>query len=53
MYMLDEQEKNIYTLSSHRATREPSHRAPVGALYERSMRRELYAALQSCPSIHV
>ena len=35
--------KNICTLSSHRATRElyakvPSHRAPVGALCEGSMR---------------
>ena len=57
--------KNICALSSHRATRElyakvPSHRAPVGALCEGSMRielrsklyakvrRELYAALQ-CP----
>ena len=49
--------KNICTLSSHRATRElyakvPSHRAPVGALCEGSMRieltelrSELYAAL--------
>ena len=53
--------KNICTLSSHRATRElyakvPSHRAPVGALCEGSMRielrselmrREFYAALHS------
>ena len=38
--------KNICTLSSHRATRElyakvPSHRAPVGAVCEGSMRIEL------------
>ena len=45
---LDDQEKNICTLSSHRATRElyakvPSHRAPIGALClcEGSMRIEL------------
>ena len=43
---LDGQEKNICTLSSHRATRElyakvPLHRAPVGALCEGSMRIEL------------
>ena len=35
--ILDDKEKNICTLSSHRATEElyakvPSHRAPVGAL---------------------
>ena len=38
--------KNICTLSSHRATKElyakvPSHRAPVGALCEGSIRIEL------------
>ena len=38
--------KSICTLSSHRATRElyakvPSHRAPVGAVCEGSMRIEL------------
>ena len=42
--------KNICTLSSHRATRElyakvPSHRAPVGALCEGSMRIELRSEL--------
>ena len=47
---LDDQEKNICTLSSHRATRElyakvPSHRAPVGALCEGSMRIELRSEL--------
>ena len=47
---LDDQEKNICILSSHRATRElhakvPSHRAPVGALYEGSMRIELRSEL--------
>ena len=40
---LDNQEKNVCTLFSYRATRELyakvfSHRAPVGALYEGSMR---------------
>ena len=43
---LDDQEKNICTLSSHRVTRElyakvPSHRAPVGAVCEGSMHIEL------------
>ena len=43
---LDDQEKNICTLSSHRATRElcakvSSHKAPVGAPSEGSMRIEL------------
>ena len=43
---LDDQEKNICTLSSHRATRElyakvSSHRALVGAICEGSMRIEL------------
>ena len=43
---LDDQEKNICTLSSHRATRElyakvPSYRAPFGALCEGSLRIEL------------
>ena len=33
--------KNICTLSSHRATREPYAKAPVGALCEGSMRIEL------------
>ena len=56
MRTLDDQEKNICTLSWHRATRElyakvPSHRTPLGALCEGSMRielrSELYAALQS------
>ena len=47
---LDDQEKNICILSSHRATRElyakvPSHRAPVGALCEGSMRTELRSEL--------
>ena len=47
---LDDQEKNICILSSHRATRElcakvPSHRAPVGALCEGSMRIELRSEL--------
>ena len=47
---LDDQEKNICTLSSHRATREfyvkvPSHRAPVGAVCEGSMRIELRSEL--------
>ena len=47
---LDDQEKSICTLSSHRATRElyakvPSHRAPVGALCEGSMRIELRSEL--------
>ena len=47
---LDDQEKNICTLSSHRATSElyakvPSHRAPVGALCEGSMRIELRSEL--------
>ena len=47
---LVDQEKNICTLSSHRATRElyakmPSHRAPVGALCEGSMRIELRSEL--------
>ena len=51
--------KNICTLSSHRATRElcakvPSHRAPVGALCEGSMRielrSELYAKGELCSS---
>ena len=47
---LDDQEKSIRTLSSHRATRElyakvPSHRAPVGALCEGSMRIELRSEL--------
>ena len=42
--------KNICTLSSHRDTRElyakvPSHRAPVGALCEGSMRIELRSEL--------
>ena len=42
--------KNICTLSSHRATRElyakvPSHRAPVGAVCEGSMRIELRSEL--------
>ena len=42
--------KNICILSSHRATRElytkvPSHRAPVGALCEGSMRIELRSEL--------
>ena len=50
--LLDDQEKNICTLSSHRAARDlyakvPSHKAPVGALCEGSMhielRSELYA----------
>ena len=44
--LLDDQEKNICTLSSHRTTRElyakvPSHRAPVGAVCEGGMRIEL------------
>ena len=48
--LLEEQEKNICTLSSHRATRElyakvPSHRAPVGAVCEGSMRIELQSEL--------
>ena len=56
---LDDQEKNICTLSSHRATRElyakvPSHRAPVGAVCEGSMhielRSELYAKGALCGS---
>ena len=47
---LDDQEKNVCTLSSHRATRElyakvPSHRAPVGAVCEGSMRIELRSEL--------
>ena len=47
---LDDQEKNICILSLHRATRElyakvPSHRAPVGALCEGSMRIELRSEL--------
>ena len=51
--------KNICTLSSHRATRElyakvPSHRAPVGAVCEGSMRidfrSELYAKGALCGS---
>ena len=47
---LDDQKKNICTLSSHRATRElyakvPSHRAPVGAVCEGSMRIELRSEL--------
>ena len=47
---LDDQEKNICTLSSHRATRElyakvPSHRAPIGAVCEGSMRIELRSEL--------
>ena len=47
---LDDQEKNICTLSSHRATRElyakvPSHRAPVRAVCEGSMRIELRSEL--------
>ena len=47
---LDDQEKSICTLSSHGATRElyakvPSHRAPVGALCEGSMRIELRSEL--------
>ena len=47
---LDDQEKNICTLSSHRATRElyakvPLHRAPVGALCEGSIRIELRSEL--------
>ena len=47
---LDDQEKSICTLSSHRATRElyakvSSHRAPVGALCEGSMRIELRSEL--------
>ena len=47
---LDDQEKNICTMSSHRATRElyakvPSHRAPVGAVCEGSMRIELRSEL--------
>ena len=47
---LDNQEKNICTLSSHRATRElyakvPSHRAPVGAVYEGGIRIELRSEL--------
>ena len=47
---LDDQEKNICTLSSYRATRElyatvPSHRAPFGALCEGSMRIELRSGL--------
>ena len=47
---LDDQEKNICTLSSHRATGElyekvPSHRAPVGAVCEDSMRIELRSEL--------
>ena len=42
--------KNICTLSSHKATRElyakvSSHRAPVGAVYEGSMRIELRSEL--------
>ena len=42
--------KKTRTLSSHRATRElyakvPSHRAPVGALCEGSMRIELRSEL--------
>ena len=57
---MDDQEKNICTLSSHRATRElyakvPSHRAPIGALCEGSMRielrSELYAKGALCGSI--
>ena len=56
---LDDQEKNIYTLSSHRATRElyakvPSHRAPVGGVCEGGMlielRSELYAKGALCGS---
>ena len=56
---LDDQEKNICTLSSHRATRElyakvPSHRVPVGAVCEGSMlielRSELYAKGALCGS---
>ena len=59
---LDDQEKNICILSSHRATRElyakvPSHRAPVGALCEGSMRielrSELYAKGALCGSTEV
>ena len=47
---LDDQEESICILSSHRATRElyakvPSHRAPVGALCEGSMRIELRSEL--------
>ena len=47
---MDDQENNICTLSSHRATRElyakvPSHRAPAGALCEGSMRIELRSEL--------
>ena len=47
---LDDQENNICTLSSHRANRElyakvPSHRAPVEALCEGSMRIELRSEL--------
>ena len=47
---LDDQEKSICTLSSHRATRElyakvPSHGAPVGTVCEGSMRIELRSEL--------
>ena len=47
---LDDQEKNICTLSSHRATRElyakvPSHRALFGAVCKGSMRIELRSEL--------
>ena len=55
---LDDQEKNICTLSSHRATRElytkvPSHRAPVGAVCEGSMRIELRSELQERPGKNI
>ena len=54
---LEDQEKNICTLSSYRATRElyakvPSHRAPVGALCEGSMRIELRSELLCGFTVH-
>ena len=47
---LDDQDRNICTLSSHRATRElyvrvPSNGVPVGALCEGSVRIELRSEL--------
>ena len=58
-YHLDDQVKNIYYLSSHRATKElyakvPSHSAPVGALCEGSSMR-LYNArcTETLPALYI
>ena len=40
--------KNICTLSSHRATRQYAHRAPIGASYEGSSMRLYSACLCMC-----